>query len=627
LKFERYGLGIAKGLGVTIKYLWRHPITTQYPEQRLTTSRRIRGNELIWDKERCSGCTTCARTCPQGAIFITTGKDVINFAPCSQACPAGIEIPRYLRFITEGKPAEAVAIIREKIPFPFVCGRVCIHPCEKNCQRTQLDGAISIRALKRYATDHDATLSWKENSRVAASTGKRVAIVGGGPAGLTAAYYLAKLGHKVTVYEALPEPGGMMRVGIPDYRLPKNLLKAEIKEIENVGVEIKTNARVESLDKLFAEGFQAVFLAIGAHEGMKLDIEGEDKAGVVDCAAFLRDVSLGRDVKVGSRVAIIGGGNAAIDSARTALRLGAKEVTMVYRRTRAEMPAAPEEVEAAMDEGVKFSYLAAPTRIIGQNGALQLESVRMELGEPDASGRRRPEPVKGSEFIMEFDNIIAAIGQRPNVPKQFGIPTGRGNVIEANKDTLATSKEGVFAGGDAMTGPASVIQAIAAGRQAAISIDKYLGGKGVITEKLAPPQVRLSPLTQAQGGQRVSLPELESAERVSNFNEVELGLPREKAVEEGNRCLRCDVGYTVEQLEVDIGYCISCGLCVESCPRHALDMGYEYEKSKYRREELVMKKENFLESKDKPSAYFRPEFEKSLPPQTLLIDRDKQRKK
>ncbi|MDO8687712.1 MAG: FAD-dependent oxidoreductase, partial [Dehalococcoidales bacterium] len=259
MKFERYGLGIAKGLGVTIKYLWRHPITTQYPEQRLTTSRRIRGNELIWDKERCSGCTTCARTCPQGAIFITTSKDVINFAPCSQACPAGIEIPRYLRFITEGKPAEAVAIIREKIPFPFVCGRVCIHPCEKNCQRTQLDGAISIRALKRYATDHDATLSWKENSLVAASTGKRVAVVGGGPAGLTAAYYLAKLGHKVTVYEALPEPGGMMRVGIPDYRLPKNLLKAEIKEIENVGVEIKTNARVESLDKLFAEGFQAVF--------------------------------------------------------------------------------------------------------------------------------------------------------------------------------------------------------------------------------------------------------------------------------------------------------------------------------------------------------------------------------
>ena len=622
MKFENYGIGIAKGLMVTLKHLVRHPVTVQYPEQRLNISRRFRGNELVWDNARCSGCTTCARSCPQGAIFVRTANEIVNFAPCSKDCPAHIEIPRYLRFIAEGKPSEAVAVIREKIPFPFVCGRVCVHLCEKNCQRAHLDDAIYIRALKRYATDHDTRKMWKDNSKVAPDTGKRVAIVGGGPAGLTAAFYLAKRGHKVTVFEALPEPGGMMRVGIPDYRLPKDILKSEIKEIEAAGVEIKTNARVESVDELLNAGFNAVFLAVGAHDGMKLDIEGEDKAGVVDCAAFLRDVSLGKKVELGNRVAVIGGGNAAIDSARTALRLGAKEVTIVYRRTLVEMPAAREEIEAAQAEGVKFYYLAAPTRIIGKDGTLQLESVRMQLGEPDASGRRRPEPVKGSEFKMDFDNIIAAIGQRPHVPKQFGITTGRGNVIETNKETLATSREGVFAGGDAVSGPASVIEAIAAGRLAAVSIDKYLGGTGVIDERLAPPAEKLTPLTRSKAGSREALSELEPAGRVGSFDEVELVLPEGTAIKEAERCLRCDFGYPVERLEVDIGYCISCGICVESCPRHALDMGHEYEKARYRRGELLMTKEDFLQTvKKEPSSYLRPEYEETLPKQTLLVDR------
>jgi NADH-quinone oxidoreductase subunit F len=461
-------------------------------------------------------------------------------APCSHTCPAGIDAPRYIRFIGEGKFAEAVAVVREKIPFPSVCGYVCVHPCEAKCRRGLLDEAIGIRVLKRFAAEHDTGL-WKQNSRVAPATGKRVAIVGSGPAGLTAAYYLAKLGHSVTVFEALPEPGGMMRVAIPDYRLPKDVLRAEIKEIENIGVEIRTNTPVDSLDELFKQGYNAVFLAIGAHQGVKIGVKGEDSPRVKECVSFLREVSLGNKVEVGERVAVIGGGNAAIDSARTALRLGAKEVTIVYRRTRTEMPASAEEIDGAIAEGVEIRFLAAPSRIVSQNGKLELECVGMKLGEVDASGRPRPEPIEGSEFVMNFDTVIAAIGQRPGVPGQFDLSLGRGNTIEVDPDTLTTSREGVFAGGDVVSGPASVIEAIAAGRRAAISIDKYLGGNGEIEETLAPPEGMVAPLEEAAEEWRIEVPTLPVNERLKGFSQVELGLSEEMAIKEAKRCLRCDL--------------------------------------------------------------------------------------
>jgi NADH-quinone oxidoreductase subunit F len=461
-------------------------------------------------------------------------------APCSHTCPAEIDVPRYLRFIAEGKPAEAVAVIREKIPFPAVCGLVCFHPCEAKCRRAQLDEAIAIRILKRFAWEHDTGM-WKQKIKVAPATGKRVAIIGSGPAGLTAAYYLAKLGHSVTVFEALPEPGGMMLVGIPDYRLPKDALRAEIKEIEDIGVEIRTNTRVDSIDKLFKEGYNAVFLAIGAHQGLKIGVEGEDSPRVMECVNFLREVSLGKEVRLGDKVAVIGGGNAAIDSARTALRLGTKEVTIVYRRTQAEMPASAEEIKEALEEGVQIYFLAAPSRIFSRNGRVELESIRMELGAMDSSGRRRPEPIKGSEFAMSFDTIIAAIGQRPEIPHQFNLATGRGNAIQVDPDTLVTSREGVFAGGDAVTGPASVIEAIAAGRQVAISIDKYLGGSGDIDETLAPPEKAMTPLEEAEEKRRPEMPTLPDKKRLSGFDQVELGYTDEMAIEEAQRCLRCDL--------------------------------------------------------------------------------------
>jgi NADPH-dependent glutamate synthase beta subunit-like oxidoreductase len=416
---------------------------------------------------------------------------------------------------------------------------VCFHPCETKCRRGQLDEALAIRMLKRFASENGNGL-WKQKFKMAASTGKKVAVIGSGPAGLTAAFYLTKLGHRVTVFEALPEAGGMMRVGIPDYRLPKEVLRNEIKEIENLGVTIKTNTRVDSPETLMKEGFDAVLVATGAHQGTRLGVPGEDSPGVSDCVTFLRDISLGKSVKVGKRVAVTGGGNAAIDSARSALRLGASEVTILYRRTEEEMPANPEEVEQAVAEGIKLEFLVNPTRISRVGDALEVECIRMKLGAVDSSGRKRPEPQKGSEFTMTFDNVIEAIGQQPEVPAQFGLTVGRANVILADADTLATSKTGIFAGGDAMSGPASVIEAIASGRQAAMSIDRYLGGDGLIDVILAPPEKELPALEEAEEKRRPKMLELAVAGRIKSFAQVERGYGRRKATEEANRCLRCD---------------------------------------------------------------------------------------
>ena len=461
-------------------------------------------------------------------------------APCSHTCPAGVDVPRYLRLIGLGQFDQALAVIREKIPFPSICGHVCPHPCEAKCRRGQVDEAIAIRALKRFATESGNGL-WKAKTKIAPATDKRVAIIGSGPAGLTAANYLSKQGHAVTVFEALPEPGGMMRYGIPEYRLPREVLAKEIEEIRNKGVDIRTNTKVNSLDELFEDGYDAIFLAIGAHQGAKLGIEGEDSPEVMEGVSFLREISMGNKVEVGDRVAVIGGGNVAIDASRTALRLGAREVTLIYRRTRAEMPASREEVEEALHEGVKIEFLTAPTRIESKDGTVTLTCTRMELGAVDASGRRRPVPIEGNEFSPDFDTVITAIGQTPEAPEQFGLPLGKGNTFQVDPDTLATSREGVFTGGDAVTGPSTVIEAIAAGRRAAVSMDKYLGGSGVIDETLVPAEEEELPEIEEEEKPRISIPSLPLCDRLNNFAEVELSLGEEAAVEEARRCLRCDL--------------------------------------------------------------------------------------
>ena len=460
---------------------------------------------------------------------------------CGEACPAGIDIPRYVRLIGEGKFAEALATIKQSMPFPGILGRVCFAPCEDNCRQAKQDEPIAIKTLKRFAYDH---ASYEEKA-TAKQSGNRVAIIGSGPAGLAAAYYLAKMGHGVTIFEALPEAGGMLRAGIPAYRLPRKTLDDEIDMVKNLGVEIKTNTQVESIDRLFKDGYQAVLVATGAHQGIKMGVEGEDHPNVMECIDFLRDVNFGKKVKLGDSVVVIGGGNAAIDSARTALRLGSKEVTILYRRTRAEMPADAVEVEEAIKEGVKIEFLAAPKKVFSKNGTVTLENIRMKLGAPDASGRPRPEPIEGSEFKVDVDSVIAAIGQRPDVPKQFELETGKGNIIVADPDTMATAKEHVFSAGDAVTGPASVVEAVRTGKQAAISIDKSLGGKGVLPIE----EIKVKDLTsrrtfierQAEESKRVEMPSLSVEDRLKGFDEVELGLTEEMAIVEGRRCWRCDL--------------------------------------------------------------------------------------
>ncbi len=433
-------------------------------------------------------------------------------------------------------------MIREKVPFPAVLGYVCVHFCEAKCRRGQLEQMMAIKELKRFAAERDNGL-WKQNAKVLPPTGNRVAIVGSGPAGLTTAYYLAKQGHKVTVLEALPVVGGMMRVGIPRYRLPAEVLDKEIKEIENLGVEIKVNSKVESLDELFEQGYNAIFVSVGAHRGIDMGIEGEATTGIVDGVDFLRKVNLGEKVEVGEKVTVIGGGNVAIDASRTALRLGAKEVTILYRRTRAEMPASPEEIDEALEEGVKIVYLAAPIRAMRTDGRLNVESIGMQLGKVDTSGRRRPEPIEGSEFVGVYDTMIKAIGQESVLPDKFGLLAGRGGRVEVDPDTLATSREGVYAGGDVVSGPASVIEAIAAGRQAAISIDKYLSGTGDIDEVLAPlEEVPPYDIGEIEGEKyRPPMEMLPLDERIKCFTQVVLGFDEKKAVEETKRCLRCDL--------------------------------------------------------------------------------------
>jgi NADPH-dependent glutamate synthase beta subunit-like oxidoreductase len=462
--------------------------------------------------------------------------------PCKHACPAGINVPLYVYLIGEGKFQEALAIIREKVPFPGTLGRVCIHPCEEACRRSAMNDPISIKFLKRFVADRDYGF-WKHYAKKLPPTGKKAAIIGSGPAGLTAGYYLAKAGHTVTVFEQFSKAGGMMRVGIPDYRLPPDVLDGEIDVIKEAGVEIKLNTKVESVDDLFNQGYEAVFLAPGAHRGQSLGVEGDNLPGVCDGASFLRDVNLGEKADVGKKVAVIGGGNVAIDSARVALRLGAKDVHIIYRRTRAEMPASPEEVEAALEEKIKIDFLTGHVKVSQKNGRLVLTCNRMELGEPDASGRRRPVPIKGSEFDAEYDIIIGAIGQSPEIPAGFKVKTARGNTIQADSRTMATSRKGVWAGGDAVTGPDSVIGAIAAGRTAASSIDKYLGGSGNIEEELTTERkIGICAGITAEdfpGRTRVKMPCLPAEEVVNNFTEVETGLLNDEAMAEGKRCFQC----------------------------------------------------------------------------------------
>jgi NADPH-dependent glutamate synthase beta subunit-like oxidoreductase len=404
---------------------------------------------------------------------------------CQRTCPVNLDIRGYIGLIAEGKYEESLRLIRERLPFPGIIGRICPHPCEEACNRGEKDKPLCIRDLKRFVADHELQSSVPQTPKKRTQQQReKVAVIGAGPAGLTCAHDLALDGYQVVVYESLPRVGGMLAVGIPDYRLPRTILEQEIDVVRNLGVEIRFNATLGkdfSIDDLFDQGFKAVFIAVGAHLPMGMRTPGEDTPGVEPGVDMLRNLNLGQKVSVGRAVGVIGGGNVAIDAARCSLRCGADKVTIFYRRSRAEMPASEEEIEAALAENIAIDYLTAPEEVLSQNGRVSgLRLIRMQLGEPDASGRRRPEPIEGSQFEVALDTIIPAIGQRSDlsfIPEGEVIKTTGWGTIVVDPDTLATGRAGVFAGGDCVDGPGIAIQAIASGQHAAESIKQYLNSK------------------------------------------------------------------------------------------------------------------------------------------------------
>jgi heterodisulfide reductase subunit A-like polyferredoxin len=544
----------------------------------------VRKHPRYVDLDKCTGCSECADVCPvekpdefdegfsqRKAIFRPFPQafpnafaiDKAGKAPCGLTCPAGVNVQGYVALISKGKYTEALRLIEQSVPFPGVLGRICPAPCEEKCNRTLTDESISIRALKRFAADYGKA---QEAISEVELKGEKVAIIGSGPAGLTAAHFLVKEGYEATIFEALPVAGGMLHVGIPGYRLPKNILAEEIERIERHGVQIKTNTcigRDLKIDDLFRQGYRAVFIAIGAHKSQKQNIEGEDSEGVIYGVDFLRRVSLDEKVSIGKKVAVVGGGDVAIDTARTAIRMGS-DVTILYRRSRVEMPAREEEVLQAELEGVKIEFLTNPVKVLTQNGRLKgLRCIRMELGAPDDSGRRRPIPIEGSEFDLDVDTLFPAIGQVPDTSflEDSGIRVAKRGTIEVDPLTLETNREGVFAGGDCQTGPGIAIEAIASGQRAAESIIRYLKGENLREgrEPEGAKPVELSAVDWLQKPQRrEKMPTLSLKKRVSSFEEIEKGLGEEQALREAARCLNC-------------GICSECMQCVAACKADAID--------------------------------------------------------
>jgi heterodisulfide reductase subunit A-like polyferredoxin len=540
---------------------------------------KLRQRPRYIDMSKCNACGDCAIACPvslpsefdrklgtRKAVFRPYAQAIPNvygiskadgMAPCKAACPAGVNAQGYVALVAAGKFEEAYELVKERCPLPAVCGRICQHPCEGQCNRKELDEPVAVRDLKRFAADF---VYAKRDKKARAPfqpvkiQKEKVAIIGGGPAGLTAAQDLTKQGYPVTLFESRPFLGGMLRLGVPAYRLPRDVLDYEIEQILNERVEVKLGVKLGNgpkditIDGLKKDGFSAIFVATGAHQSQKMGLPGDDAKGVMYGLDFLGPVNLGEKVAMGKKTVVVGGGNVAMDAARAALRMGAKEVTIVYRRSRVEMPALPEEIVQAEEEGVKFELLTNPVKVIANGGsATGLECLRMKLGEPDASGRRRPVPVEGSNFTVEADNVIIAIGQTADIE---GVPLESGKI--AADGSLATKVPGVFAGGDVVLGPASLVEAMAHGHHAAQAIHAFLRGQPMPVLDTAKKATAPNPNPAAAVAAKQEMKKIVVEDRTRDFREIELGYTAEEAVAEAKRCLAC-------------GLCSECGLCVKAC--------------------------------------------------------------
>ncbi len=494
---------------------------------------------------------------------------------CENACPVNTRVPQYISAISRGEFNRSFQINREDNLFPAILGRICVHPCEEKCRRgLLLDSPVSICSLKRASADHKSLLPPVKTSPP--RKGKRVAIIGAGPSGLSAANDLARLGYEVTIFESFPIPGGMLNVGIPPYRLPRKIVEEAIEEVKRLGVEILTHTPIGkelNLEDL-RERYDAVYIAAGAHKAEKLGIPGEDLKGVIHGVTFMRMINLKEGLNlIGKRVAVIGGGNTAMDASRSSLRLGAKQVMILYRRTREEMPVDPREIEQVEEEGIQVLYLTQPIRVLTGDGinVSGLRCIKNRLGEPDKDGRRRPIPIEGFEFDIEIDLLIPAVSQSPDIsflPEEIGLEISKWDRLIVNPDTFESNVKGIFAGGDFITGPRDVIRVIADGRRAALSIHHYLSG-----ERLEKRSGFFIPVKEHEihaDIEKIPREKMETIplyERMSLEKEVELGFSKEAAQKEANRCLRCHI-FTI----FDRSKCILCGGCVDICPKSCLRM-------------------------------------------------------
>jgi heterodisulfide reductase subunit A len=548
---------------------------------------------------KCTSCGECAKVCPievpnpfeenqsaRGAVYKTFPQAIPNTyvidkedrPPCRETCPIGQEAAGYVGLVARGRFEEAARLIRKQNPLPAVCGRVCYHPCESECNRKLVDEPLAIKNIKRFVMDWELkNKGTVEPPRIEEKRPEKVAIIGSGPSGLACAHDLALRGYSPVILEKLEVAGGMLAVGIPEYRLPREVLNSEIDYIKKMGVSIQTGKSLGkdfSIEDLFDQGFKAIYLATGAHKSLKMAIPGEDLAGVLHGVDFLRNINLGKPQPVGKKVAVVGGGNTAVDAARTALRCGAKEVTVLYRRTRKEMPAEEAEIQAAEEEGVKINYLVAPVEVLGKEGRIRAaRCIRMVLGEPDSSGRRRPLPQEGSEHELDFDTLIIAVSQAPIIDylsAKVPLSVSKWSTLEVNPETMETNVKGVYAGGDAVLGPATVIAAMSDGKRAAEAIDKFLNEEPLTdfkshrAQKLPKrdehgrPHRYAPPFNETPKKSRVRMNEIDLQNRRATFDEVELGFSEEEARTEASRCLNC-------------GLCVECRECERVCEAKAID--------------------------------------------------------